>query len=504
MQSSVSADTGDQLWKKTLEANIGSSPSVDGGKVFIGSVDGMLYALDETTGNTVWFKDIGSHIAATPAISPDGTSLYVGTYDGRLLSIKTADGSVRWALGTGGAVYASPAISADGSRVYAGSNDDNIYSVDAVSGTEVWQYHTSGDVAGSLAVGMDGTVYAGSGDGKVYALNPADTLAGGTNRLKWAYEVQLMQGVASPVIGNNGKLYVGSHNKSLKAINSVTGSLVWTRDFDGKIAGSPAYFEGRIVVGDYDIGKLYCLDAATGEVLWSYNTGASFFSSPVVDNQGNIYQANGNGKLYIISKNGLLVETVTLDGGSYSSPALKNGKIFLSDKSGAAYAYEAVAITPTASAAASWSMFRNTLKRSGVVVDTDGDGMSDAWETANGLNPAANDASGNADGDGYTNLQEFQVGTSIALSDTDADGIQDDLDQNPLGITGSAVGYQAIVDRVVTKVSNPILIPGLVLQANDKNEDSINATINSVSDASAGYTVSASAGDISFSSSVVT
>ncbi len=44
--------------------------------------------------------------------------------------------------------------------------------------------------------------------------------------------------------------------------------------------------------------------------------------------------------------------------------------------------------------------------------DTDGDGLPDAWEIANGfdrLNPA--DASLDSDGDGLTNLQEFQLGT---------------------------------------------------------------------------------------------
>ena len=40
--------------------------------------------------------------------------------------------------------------------------------------------------------------------------------------------------------------------------------------------------------------------------------------------------------------------------------------------------------------------------------DTDRDGMPDAWETANGLNPSnAADRNADADGDGYTNLEEY-------------------------------------------------------------------------------------------------
>ncbi|MHB8473822.1 MAG: hypothetical protein ACYDC8_13460 [Gammaproteobacteria bacterium] len=46
------------------------------------------------------------------------------------------------------------------------------------------------------------------------------------------------------------------------------------------------------------------------------------------------------------------------------------------------------------------------------LVDTSSDGMPDAWKTANGLNPGVNNAGGDADSDGYTNLEEYLAGSN--------------------------------------------------------------------------------------------
>ncbi|MDD5223772.1 MAG: MopE-related protein [bacterium] len=58
--------------------------------------------------------------------------------------------------------------------------------------------------------------------------------------------------------------------------------------------------------------------------------------------------------------------------------------------------------------------------------DSDGDGMSDAWETAHGLNPGdPSDAGLDPDTDGLTNLEEFRLGADPGIPDTDGDGLGD-------------------------------------------------------------------------------
>jgi serine/threonine protein kinase len=78
-------------------------------------------------------------------------------------------GKKLWEFETGGPVHSSPAIGSDGT-VYVGSKDKKLYAINGKSGVKLWEFETGWGVRSSPAIGSNGTVYVGSYDNKLYAI----------------------------------------------------------------------------------------------------------------------------------------------------------------------------------------------------------------------------------------------------------------------------------------------------------------------------------------------
>ena len=82
---------------------------------------------------------------------------------------KATAGIKLWEFKTGYRVHSSPAIGSDGT-VYVGSSDKKLYAINGQSGEKKWEFETGAGVSSSPAIGPDGTVYVGSYDNKLYAI----------------------------------------------------------------------------------------------------------------------------------------------------------------------------------------------------------------------------------------------------------------------------------------------------------------------------------------------
>ena len=124
---------------------------------------------------------------------------------------------MKWSFPTGSLLSSSPVIGTDGT-VYVGSGDWNLYAINP-DGSQKWAFPTGGSIWwSSPAIGTDGTLYIGSDDRNLYAISPEGTL-------KWSFATGgLVQ--SSPTIGEDGTVYVGSDDGNLYAINGNSGGLL--------------------------------------------------------------------------------------------------------------------------------------------------------------------------------------------------------------------------------------------------------------------------------------
>ena len=106
------------------------------------------------------------------------------------------------------------------------SANSNLH-VTAPTGGKLWEFETEGHVAILSAIGSDGTVYVGSDDNKLYAIN------GQTGAKLWEFETGDNESNPPPAIGSDGTVYVGSNDNKLYAINGQTGAKLWEFETEG-------------------------------------------------------------------------------------------------------------------------------------------------------------------------------------------------------------------------------------------------------------------------------
>lgn len=138
------------------------------GKVYFGSSDGKVYALDTASGYKEWDFETGDKVWSTPVIEDE--TIFIGSLDKKLYALNATNGSKKWEFETEGGIAATPLISDN--TIYIGSFDRHIYAIDATNGSLVWRSEVeAGGWFWARAVAYNNVIYAGCVDGKVYVLN---------------------------------------------------------------------------------------------------------------------------------------------------------------------------------------------------------------------------------------------------------------------------------------------------------------------------------------------
>ena len=105
----------------------GIQPIVAGRKVFVGTMAGVLHAIDSDTGKDLWsFKAAGAILHTCAAAD---RKVFFGNAEGKICAVNMTDGTLAWSVQTGSAVWNAPLVHRG--VVIVGSRDGKLYAIDA-------------------------------------------------------------------------------------------------------------------------------------------------------------------------------------------------------------------------------------------------------------------------------------------------------------------------------------------------------------------------------------
>ncbi|MBS1849402.1 MAG: PQQ-binding-like beta-propeller repeat protein [Acidobacteria bacterium] len=127
-----------------------SSPAVADGVVYVGCRDAHVYAIDAATGKKKWdYPTSKSWVIGTPAVR-DGL-VYVGTSDSsRFMALDARNGRLRFNVDVKSYMFSSPALAGD--LAYAGDHNGRLYAVDIKAGKIAWEFSTDASRSDGLKV----------------------------------------------------------------------------------------------------------------------------------------------------------------------------------------------------------------------------------------------------------------------------------------------------------------------------------------------------------------
>ncbi|MGK5093876.1 PQQ-binding-like beta-propeller repeat protein [Deltaproteobacteria bacterium TL4] len=214
-----------------------------------------LYALNPKTGVQRWkFRPDSTPkeavvVAGTPAA--DDARVYFGSFDSHLYAVDSQTGKLQWSFKTSAPIESSPVII--GQHLYFGSNNGTLYALKRNTGRVQWSFQTETSILTQPTSNQD-LIYFRNRGKELYAL---DRLTG---KKRWM--IQTKRGFRSPVVQDNF-LYLDTGN-AITAVDGLSGKELWS--FEGNLVTVPLLMGKSLFFGDWD--ALYLLDSETGKLQW--------------------------------------------------------------------------------------------------------------------------------------------------------------------------------------------------------------------------------------------
>jgi outer membrane protein assembly factor BamB len=357
----LDANTGNLKWKYKTDGAVSSSPAIDNGIIYFASHDGNFYALNAASGKQKWiFKTngekrfSGKHLhGQEPAdsvfvdqwdfwlSSPIAyhNKIYFGSGDGNLYALDAARGTQVWKFATDGIIHSSPAIAFG--NVYFGGWDTYMHAVDAESGKEVWKFQTGIDTVIHNQTGITGSalisgdmVYFGCRDSYLYALNAK------TGNLVWKKFNDRGWISLTPVVYGDKLIYASGSSQRLVAVNKMTGDSIYQKQMNTGFFASPTIAGETLYQGEFN-GVMTALDVNNGDIKWRFETdGLKNDPFSILDSQHRVDQNKFQAAAEKYKGKYSFLDIRLSTGSITSSPVIKNKVIYFGSTDGNFYALE--------------------------------------------------------------------------------------------------------------------------------------------------------------------
>lgn len=317
-----------------------AAAALAGDRLVIGSRAGRIVGIAREDGRVLWSTAASGGIDSHARHDPARGQVYVGTDDGVLYAVDPAGGAVRWSYRARGAVERLPEIDAE--SVYISTSQDRVFALEAGTGKFRWQYERETPegftIQGHAGPRLrDGVLFTGFSDGFLVALQAS------TGEVLWARSLasatdQFVDVDATPAFADD-LVIASSYSGGLYALQARDGEVRWRLGIEGASAlqfaagrlyvaaprdglaaltpnGQVLWRQGLAEAGDLTaplaVGPyllfsgsragLFVVDRESGRLLQLFNPGRGACAPPVVDATGrNLYLLVNSGTFYALN-----------------------------------------------------------------------------------------------------------------------------------------------------------------------------------------------------------
>jgi len=342
-------------------------PALDqrGRRVFVGSSDGGLYALNAAQGDVLWRFETLSYVQCRPHYDAAEDVVYFGSHDGALYRVHAGDGALDWRLSTRSEIGREPVV--HGELIYFANANDTLIAARRKTGEIVWTHHRS-PAAGMEVAGYSGPAlaygraYMGFSDGTATAFDaatgqevwqPVDLATEAEEALGEPPKYLDVDTTPVPISTSSGDAVVfGSYVGGVYALDADLGTLLWSNSdvtgvSDLALYQQPAHRRGGVerparsyVIVSTGTSGLWALDPETGNEVWRREVPRGGISGPAFVAGALLVNSTQLGTFLVSPVDGSLIDGIHSDLGLSGAPAGSGERAFVLTNGGTLLALE--------------------------------------------------------------------------------------------------------------------------------------------------------------------